>query len=325
MFTRPTPLQQSNSLAEVLGVDLWLKREDALDELGSGHKVRKLVHVLATAQKEHATVLVTAGSLPSSQTTAVAIAAVRNGLKAHVVYLGDEQSKPRLLDGPYMATCLAAPRLTWFERRPWSEVDEALADVCKIERERGERPFVIVPGVSEAGGLHGSVELGLELATQVKDRFAHIVVPVGSGGTALGIAVAAMRRNLKWTVHGACIASTAVSTRARIRELALRYGVDGNVRVTDVALGAGYGATSATSLDLARNLAVKHGVTFDPTYMLKAYEALCHLVSTGAIPVGRQVILVHTGGTWGAYCGTSPIARHVRLAAPTWLSSEDPL
>lgn len=320
MLKLPTPLYAVPSLGRTLGIDLWIKREDALDELGSGHKMRKLSHVLSTAIARKATVLVTAGSLPSSQTTAVAVAAARHALRAHVVYLGDEQRKPLFLDGPYLATCLAGPRLTWFERRPWREVEQALAEVCEAESGRGERPFVVSPGASEDGGLEGSIELGFELADQLIDAPTHIVAPVGSGGTALGIAVAAGRRGLPWAVHGACIASDLGSTGERIARLSARHRVEGAVELTDISLGGCYAATTPASLHLARELAVEHGVVLDPTYMLKAYEALRHLCDTGTIPRASKVVLVHTGGTWGALGASSSLAHHLREALPAWVS-----
>lgn len=321
----PSPLYPVPSLGRTLGIDLWVKREDALDDMGCGHKLRKLSCILPMAISQGATVLVTAGSLPSSQTTAVAVTATRLALQAHVVYMGDEQSKPTSLDGPYLATCLANPHLTWFERRPWREVRQALEEVCEMERIRGEHPFVVSPGASEDGGLQGSVKLGLELADQLPNIPTHIVVPVGSGGTALGIAAAARSRGLRWTVHGACIASDRESSAKRIESLSARYQIAGTVTLTDVSLGRGYAATTPISLQCARMLAVDQGLVLDPTYMIKAYEALQNLCEVGEIVQGATVVLIHTGGNWGALCASSPLAHHLREVSPAWVSSGETL
>src|SRR4051812_37598220 len=73
----PTPVEHLPSLGSQLGIKLFLKREDRIDDLGCGNKVRKLSYVFADAVMKKATVLLTAGSVPSNQCKAVAALAPR--------------------------------------------------------------------------------------------------------------------------------------------------------------------------------------------------------------------------------------------------------
>src|SRR6266480_1885295 len=81
----PTPLEYREDISRDLGVALFLKREDRIDDLGCGNKLRKLGYIFADAIQKRATVLVTAGSLPSNQCKAVAAFAARHNLRAHVI------------------------------------------------------------------------------------------------------------------------------------------------------------------------------------------------------------------------------------------------
>src|SRR4051812_37056075 len=71
-----------------LGVDLWAKREDLIDGIGSGHKARKLKYIIEDAVINGATVLMTAASPPSGQAVAMTAAANSAGLRSHIVYCG---------------------------------------------------------------------------------------------------------------------------------------------------------------------------------------------------------------------------------------------
>lgn len=304
----PTPLEERGELGLELGVDLAFKREDRIDDLGGGHKVRKLAFMLPEMEAQGATVLLTAGSLPSTQAVAVARLARRLGLRAHVVYLGDEQTRPAAPSGAYLQTLLAGPDVTWFERRPWVQAGDALREVERMERDRGERPFIIEPGCSNAGGLTGSLALGIELAGQLPPDPRHLIVPVGSGGALIGLVAAATLLGRPWTVHGICVATDARATAAGLGALweGLGRWVPGplpkeRIMLHDMALCGGYGRTTPGLLAEARRLAACHGVLFDPIYLTKAWLGLRELVSRAVITQGANVVFVHTGGTAAAF------------------------
>ncbi|MBC3843065.1 pyridoxal-phosphate dependent enzyme [Streptacidiphilus sp. 4-A2] len=317
----PTPLEQRHELGDELGVRLLLKREDLIDDLGCGHKVRKLGYVAAAAVAQGATALVTGGSLPSSQCVAVAAAAERLGLRSHLVYSGDEQVKPDRPLGSYLLALLFDSTVSWHERTSWTRMDELLEAAAEAERERGERPYVVPPGISTWPGLLGSVDLGLELAEQLAAlpegaSDIHVVAAAGSGSTCLGLSLAARLLGLRWKVHGMCIGGTAEGIEARIAELreeavellgapALR---ESPVQVHGESLGAGYDRPSPEDLETMRRAVVRHGLLLDPNYMVKTFRGLRSLIGSGAVREGDRVVLVHTGGSLGLF-GDAPALR----------------
>ncbi len=305
----PTPLEARDGGG--LGVELWLKREDLIDDLGCGHKARKLEHVVAAARRERATVLVTAGSLPSSQTVAVAAAARRHGLRAHLVYTGDRQARPSTPRGNYLLATLLGAEITWFERSPWAESAARVEAVAAAERERGERPYAIEPGISRWPGLAGSVELGQELAAQLPqpERETWIVAPAGSGGTCLGLAIAAGLGGLPWRVLGVCIGgdrAAATAQAAALEEEAVAALGEGarqaeRIHFHDGALGNGYDEPAAAELEAMREALREHQLVLDPNYMLKAFLGLRQALAAGTVAAGSRVVLVHTGGALGIH------------------------
>ncbi|EFL19356.1 predicted protein [Streptomyces sp. C] len=331
----PTPLEARPDLSARLGPEVLLKREDLLDDLGGGHKVRKLDYVVADALRQGATALVTGGSLPSGQCVAVAAAARRHGLEPVLVYSGDEQRRPSHPQGSYLLALMLATEVVWHERTPWSRNAELLADACRKAAARGLVPYPVPPGITTWPGLLGSVGLGLELADQLGTgageapgvrpdpahgrREVHVVAPAGSGATCLGLALAARLLGLRWQVHGVCIGGGRAAVEAEIdalrQEAARRLGrpdladpAAAPVHVHDQWLAAGYDRPSEAELSAMAEAVGDHGLLLDPTYMLKAFLGLRGLAASGAIPPAARAVLVHTGGSLGLF-GSSPALR----------------
>ncbi|WP_404955613.1 1-aminocyclopropane-1-carboxylate deaminase/D-cysteine desulfhydrase [Streptomyces sp. 147326] len=335
----PTPLEVRPDISARLGLEVLLKREDLLDDLGGGHKVRKLDYVVADALRQGATALVTGGSLPSGQCVAVAAAARRHGLESVLVYSGDEQRRPSHPQGSYLLALMLASEVVWHERTPWSRNAELLADACDKAAARGLRPYAIPPGITTWPGLLGSVGLGLELAGQLdtgdggatagdgvrrqtsarEQREVHVVAPAGSGATCLGLALAARMLGLRWQVHGVCIGGGKASVQEEIdalrQEAARRLNrpdladpAATPVLVHDRWLADGYDRPADPELSAMAEAVGDYGLLLDPTYMLKAFLGLRGLVGSGGIPRTAQAVLVHTGGSLGLF-GASPALR----------------
>jgi 1-aminocyclopropane-1-carboxylate deaminase/D-cysteine desulfhydrase-like pyridoxal-dependent ACC family enzyme len=316
----PTPLDEAPLLSRHLGIRVLVKREDRLDDLGCGHKVRKLQHVLASAAAEDATMLLTAASVPSSQAVAVAALAAREGLRCCLVYCGDVQERPPSAAGNYLLTGLLGADVVWHEHTPWDRWPRLLADAASRAQARGETPLAVPPGVSDWPGLLGSVELGLELAAQLSEDEAdsaaaevgtHFVVAAGSGGTAYGLAIVAALLDLPWHVHGICIGGGPESVRREIARqraegeaaLGVTLPGPGRVRLHDGARGEGYARWGAVEQAEIRRWLTRQQVLLDPTYTAKAAVGMAQLVERGAVPAGARTVFVHTGGAGHTLAG----------------------
>jgi 1-aminocyclopropane-1-carboxylate deaminase/D-cysteine desulfhydrase-like pyridoxal-dependent ACC family enzyme len=340
----PTPLEHRVDLSADLGIRLFLKREDRTDDLGCGHKRRKLSYVMADALRQRADVLVTSGSLPSNQCKAIAALAPRWGLRAHLVFGGDDQQRPQVARGSYLLTTLCAPTISWHERSPWVSIGLHLEEAASQERRSGGRPYVIGSGASQWPGLLGSLELGFEMAAQLDAQGVddcHLVAVAGSGGTCLGLALAAALLAKPWKVSGICIGEPASEVAAHARVLLadfeMRMGqsfpLQGILDFTDIARGEGYDRPRAAELEAVALAVRRYGLLLDRNYMVKAFLGLRALLDTGQLVSGTAV-LVHSGGQLGIFdesdawvrwhrdtCGASSLAtiemtKNARSAGP---------
>jgi 1-aminocyclopropane-1-carboxylate deaminase/D-cysteine desulfhydrase-like pyridoxal-dependent ACC family enzyme len=313
ILCRPTPLEAREDLSGALGVRTFLKREDRSDDLGCGHKLRKLSYAVADALKKEASVLVTGGSLPSNQCKAVAVVANRLGLRAHVAFSGDAQYKPTIANGNYLLTTLCRPKITWRERSAWSKMPLLLEEIAREESKAGQVPYIIPPGISCWPGFLGSVELGYELAEQLDRHSApecDIVCVAGSGGMAWGIALAGRLMGRNWKTYGICTGAAAAIVEREIDSMSRSFAsksksgvtidLDDCLSFTNSALGLGYDMPRKDEFALVETLVRRHGLLFDCNYMSKAYLGLIALLSRNI--VGRRpIVLIHSGGQMGVF------------------------
>src|SRR6185312_14770628 len=88
----PTPIVKRPGLDRLLGVDLWVKRDDATGGAEAGNKIRKLEWLLGDAVARGADTVVTCGGLQSNHARATALACAALGLRAVLLLRVD---KPR--------------------------------------------------------------------------------------------------------------------------------------------------------------------------------------------------------------------------------------
>ena len=160
-----------------------------------------------------------------------------------------------------------------------------------------------IPG----GGAHpravaGHLLAGLELATQTPEPPEAIVLPLGTGGTAAGVALAMAALGWPTRVVAVRVAPRFVANRWRAMSLARRavrllarhairipFPVSRFPLSVVDGLGQGYGHPSPEG-EAARRLAAEHGLTLDPTYGAKAFA---FLLQRAACDVQR-VVFWHT-------------------------------
>src|SRR5512140_800642 len=78
----PTPIVRRRALDERLGVELWIKRDDASGGAEAGNKIRKLEYLMGDAVAKKATVILTCGGIQSNHARATAIVAAQLGIKS---------------------------------------------------------------------------------------------------------------------------------------------------------------------------------------------------------------------------------------------------
>lgn len=184
----PTPVRELTGLGESRGVArLWIKDDARYSEVG-GNKARKLEWLLADARRRGRTTILTGGALGTNHGLATATFARRLGMRTVLVLAPQPETEhvraqlERLRDSGaeiHVASGLA----TSFLVAAWLMVARAGPGL--------RAPYLLPPGGSTPLGCVGYVRAALELGEQVAagelPEPSHVVVALGSGGTAAGL------------------------------------------------------------------------------------------------------------------------------------------
>jgi D-cysteine desulfhydrase len=161
---------------------LWVKRDNATSSVYGGNKVRKFEFVLPVAQRRHGPV-VTAGGIGSHHVLAAAVWCARLDLGVEAVLypqpvtddvrhtqaeLRETGARVTLTPNRYLMPLTLAQRLAALARH---------------------RPYLLWPGASTPLGTLGYVSAGLELVASGVEEPDSVVVSLGSGGSAVGLAL----------------------------------------------------------------------------------------------------------------------------------------
>jgi len=198
--------------------------------------------------------------------------------------------------------------------------DANLEAIAQKHIEQGGRPYVIHLGTDHppVGGL-GYVQGALELSTQLRSEHLtpqHLVVASGSGLTHAGLLVGSRALLPMLRVHGICVRRDARQQRQRIykrsQEIEQLLKIDSvvmpdDVRVDDCVLAPGYGHLNAETAEAIRLAARDEALLVDPVYTGRSLAGLIHLVRSGQIARGDEVVFVHTGGSPGLFAYQSDV------------------
>lgn len=290
----PTPLEAQPQLARALGLQaLWLKRED----VAGGNKVRGLEFLLAGAPPR--SVFVTIGGEGSSHALATARHAKGLGHRSAVVLFAQpETDASRAVSAAIAAVANLVVRASNLVTVPW-----AVLRAWRAAHHLGRgTPHWIPGGGADPRAVIGHCLAALELNEQLDSPPDTIVVPLGTGGTAAGIALGLAWLGWSTRVIAVRVAPRIVANRWRtlrlarkaasvIRQTGLECDVPrGAIRVDVVdAAGAGYGHPTEAG-EMARALAAEHGIRLDPTYGAKALSVLLRRTTHDV----RRVVFWHT-------------------------------
>lgn len=311
----PTPIVRSRGLSELLGVELFVKRDDATGGAESGNKLRKLEFLLAEALEERRNVVITCGGTQSNHARATAIACAMLGLRC-VLFLRKGDLEP-----PAGATAPAGnvllDRLVGAEIRPitkeeYRERAHVMAEAARQLEEAGERPYVIHEGGSSGLGALGYVEAMREIRVQLDHGLAGgrgfdvVAHACGSGGTAAGVVLGAIEYEVAREVRAFAVCDDRayfepivrrIVAEARALEPSLKR--EATWTIDDTAKGPAYAAMSEEQRAFLVRAARKSGIVLDPVYTGKALFGVAQAVARGAIPRGSRVLFIHTGGLPG--------------------------
>ena len=322
LATLPTPLHDAQRLRDALGGDrscprILIKRDD-LTTLGlGGNKARKLEYLVADAQAQGATTLVTTGAVQSNHARMTAAAACVAGMRCVLVLTATSDTPPLagnlLLDKLYGATIRLVPSID--PMLAVGQDDAVVAEVAAAERAAGRVPYVIPVGGSSGVGVCGYISGSAELVDQLADAAivpSRLYYASGSRGTQAGLTLGAKLCGAPYHVYGVAVSAGEPEKIERAKRIAneaaallgLPERLDREDLVTDQRfIGEGYGIPSKEGLEAITLFARSEAILLDPCYTSKAAAALIRHIRDGEMRADETVIFLHTGGMPALFAG----------------------
>ena len=306
--TAPTPVRR---LDPTLAGDLevWVKDEGRFgDGPWGGNKVRKLEWILPEAQRRGVRTLFTVGGIGTHWGLAAALYGREHGLRT-MLGLVDQPVDDHVRD---QLARLERSGAELHRYRSPARLRLAAPGLIARSALRDRRlPWYLPAGGSNPFGAMAYVDVALEIAAQVHagelPEPATLVIAVGSGGTAAGLALGLRLAGLRTRVFGVVvndafpldapvIARLANRTAALLRERGARLDV-APIEPTDVTmradwLGSTYGDPTPASRRAVSD-AAEVGMILEPVYTGKALAA----IRDGRdVAMARPILMLHTHG-----------------------------
>ncbi len=302
----PTPLEEAQFLSATLGGPrILIKRDDCTGLAFGGNKTRKLEYLIADAQHQGASVVITCGSTGSNHCRQTAAAARVAGMKCMLV-LNSAVENPSVQGNLLLDRMLGAQIHYVDQETDRDPLMERLAEEC---RENGEEPYVIPSGGSNSLGASAYVAAIFELMEQLDDLGVEpsrvYTTSSTSGGTHAGLAIGAAIAGATFLVQGVAIEGNAEEIRSIVHPLANVtadfLGSDArlspeNILIDDGYVGAGYGIPTGECLDAMNMLARTQAVLLDPVYTAKTMAGMIGHIRGGQFDPTETIVFLHSGG-----------------------------
>lgn len=281
----PTPVQRLELPGERLAGELWIKRDDLTASPLGGNKVRALEFLLAGLAPGE--IVLTAGGEGSTHvlTTATYVRALGGTMRA---VRWKHEMNPSAHDVADRARALCARVIT----APGPAIG-----LLRAHSARGRNIRWIPPGGTSPLGMLGHVNAALELAEQVAcgelPLPARVVLPVGSGGTAAGLALGFAIAGMSTIVVGARVAPRIAAGRTRVLALGARarryverlagervpHVERSRIEIIHTVYAGAYGRALPNADASAAMLHRATGLDLDGTYSAKAFTAAYDLAA----------------------------------------------
>lgn len=299
-----SPVQFLPRLSQEIGVEVWAKRDDIGSVGLAGNKVRKLEMVLAHAQAQGATHIVTEGSRHSNATRAAAAAAAAIGMKCTLVLCHDEPKEPvsnLFLDALFGADLRLVGNVSWVELARLTD------DVIGELEADGEKVYRLPIGAATGRGATSFARAYCEAGEQIRAQgaqFKTIVHASSAGSTHAGLTVGRKISKADTRVIGVVVAGEVYDdvpgnylrlANEAASLIAPSITIEpSDFEITEDYLGEGYGEP-ADGVDEAIDLMARlEGIVVDPVYTAKAVAAIIDMARKGSIE--GPVLFWHTGG-----------------------------
>lgn len=310
-----TPIQPLERLsAQLNGPRIYVKRDDLNELGGGGNKLRKLEFLIGAAKAKGASIVITLGARQSNHARLTAAAAARAGLKCELVLI---RRVPRH-DQDYLYNGnILLDQIFGATTHDLASDDDPLAFAeqrARILQNKGEIPYIIPMGGSNAVGILGYIECAFEIINQAREHkvtFNKIIVPNGSSGTQAGLVAGfKLKNHSPQNVVGFSVLDSVNIIKPKTMALAQLGGQlfqadftldENDIILDDSQLGPGYGVPTDAMIEAVELMARTEGLLIDPVYSGKAFAGLIAAIRCGYYQKNENILFLLTGGLPGIF------------------------
>jgi 1-aminocyclopropane-1-carboxylate deaminase len=301
----PTPMVKATRLGKELNLELFIKRDDVMELLCGGNKVRKLEFLVADALAKGSDTLITRGATHSNS-VAVTVAAARKANLDIIVVMtppGDFKN----IQGNLLFDTLMNAKFIYAQNT--KEAKDMMSKIAEDLKSKGKKPYIVPGGGASEYGVLGYILATLEILEQVsqlKVKPKYIVHSTGTGTTQAGLVLGLKllgAENIK--VIGITdgtpsseikqLATSLYNSTAKMLKVNVTATENDFITYDEYGFG-GYGSVSKEIVETITHVARTESIILDPVYTAKAMYGLIDLAHKGIIEKDSTVIFIHTGG-----------------------------
>lgn len=309
----PSKIYHLKQLSKLLGVEIYIKRDDLFAIGLGGNKLRKLEYLLGEATKQNASHIFTVGAVQSNHARMTAITAQMKGFEVELFL---KKSVPLKTDTYFNNGNIILNKISDATIHEVADNDSAYRAMearSKALKQKGDRVYIIPIGGSNALGTLGYVDCYFEILKQQADmgiQFDHICTASGSGGTHAGLIVGNLLAKKNTNIKAYNVEPDEIQLAAHTLKIANECLLlcdnktiltDEDIHISSEYAGIAYGIPSDFHIDTIKFLAKHEGIFLDPVYTSKAFTGLLMDIKNSIIKKGEKVLYIHTGGTPGIF------------------------
>ncbi|MDD5766351.1 MAG: D-cysteine desulfhydrase family protein [Candidatus Marinimicrobia bacterium] len=299
----PTPFYRMNDISDLLGSNVYIKRDDLTGFAFGGNKTRKFDFLVADALAKGCNTIVGIGANQSNFCRILSGVGAKYGLAVHLVLSG---AKPKTPTGNLLIDHLFGAIIHHVDTiDPVERMEEALQVKNQLEYQ-GKKVYFLPPGGSIPRGALGYVAGWGELMDDFEMNHLEVSTIIhasSSAGTQAGLVVGQAITGWPGQIIGMSVDVPRQTLEKDIFTLAQATGnlVNINVerelvRVDDSYIGKGYGIRTAECEEAVTVFSRHEGIFLDYVYTGKAAAGLFDYANTGKFTPDENVVFLHTGG-----------------------------
>jgi 1-aminocyclopropane-1-carboxylate deaminase len=285
-FKKPSLHKIRNDSTEMMGIELYMLRDDLNHPYIQGNKARKLKYNLIEAKKQGKHKLLTFGGAWSNHIYSTAYASKLFEFQSVGIIRGE---KPQSMSHTLQFAQNHGMKLHFVSR------DEYRSYISGLYFEKLKDLFGDFYLIPEGGSNHLGVKGCAEIVADIPIEFTHLCCAAGTAATAAGI-LSSLRDDKKLMIF------PALKNGEFLKNEILKFFPIANLNhcefIYDYYFG-GYAKYNAELVDFIKMMNIKYQLPLDQVYTAKMMFGIFDLIQKGYFLKGDVVIAYHSGGLQG--------------------------